>query len=42
LCTRCREFRHVEKDSTHIPFPVVRRYRSSNGEEFFLSIEDEL
>ncbi len=48
LCTRCREMRHknayswskVNTDS--IPIIVVRRYRSSNGEEFFLSIEDSI
>jgi histone acetyltransferase (RNA polymerase elongator complex component) len=28
--------------NTDIPFLVVRRYRSSNGEEMFLSIEDSL
>ncbi len=40
LCTRCREYRHVETWSLRIPFMVVRRYRSSNWEELFLSMED--
>lgn len=46
LCTRCREFRNREKNQkselTLNPFLVIRRYRSSNGEELFLSIEDAL
>ncbi len=42
LCTRCREFRNKDKESLDLPFPVVRRYHSSNGEECFISIEDTL
>lgn len=46
LCTRCREIRNrKEQDATSKNaelFLVVRRYRSSNGEEFFISYEDAL
>lgn len=50
LCTRCREVRNkttdhrlqtTEKNEQSL-FPVIRRYRSSNGEELFISIEDKL
>ncbi len=41
LCTRCRECRHRKKDAAPAsPRLVVRRYRSSVGEELFLSFED--
>lgn len=50
LCTRCREVRHIpknlkgEKDDAKktLPFITVRRYRSSVGEELFISFEDAL
>jgi len=45
LCTRCREYRHIwNKDWNERtdPFLVIRRYASSNGEEFFISVEDKL
>lgn len=41
LCTRCREVRHRQQRQTQ-PFVVVRRYRSSVGEEMFVSMEDRL
>lgn len=43
LCTRCRELRH--KEVSVLPsnvFLVVRRYRSSVGEEYFIAFEDEV
>lgn len=54
LCTRSREYRnkHIKSSwwalvscASHdddMPFPVIRRYRSSNGEELFISFEDRL
>ncbi len=44
LCTRCREVRHTTKEQKHVsrPFVVTRRYRSSVGEELFISFEDAL
>jgi len=41
LCTRCREIRNRDWEPG-TPFLVVRRYRSSVWEEYFLSFEDEL
>lgn len=49
LCTRCREIRNKtltqtlsqeEREKISELFLVIRRYRSSNGEELFLSYED--
>jgi len=51
LCTRCREIRNrpltpplsqQEREKRDTLFLVVRRYRSSNGEELFISYEDAL
>lgn len=44
LCTRCREVRHADESlkSENLPFLVIRRYRSSVGEELFMSYEDTL
>jgi histone acetyltransferase (RNA polymerase elongator complex component) len=51
LCTRCREIRNraltpmlslEQKQKRDSLFLVVRRYRSSNGEELFISYEDSL
>lgn len=43
LCTRCREMRHKEEKShkTMTVFQIVRRYRSSVWEEYFIAFEDE-
>lgn len=46
LCTRCREMRHVQSWAENArekqALVIARRYRTSNGEELFLSIEDHL
>jgi len=42
LCTRCREVRHIKQAEKSPPFVTVRRYRSSVGEELFISFEDSL
>ncbi len=42
LCTRCREVRHIKNAEKSPPFLTVRRYRSSVGEELFISFEDNL
>lgn len=42
LCTRCREIQYQKNNiDTNTPFAILRRYRSSVGDERFVSIENQ-